>query len=214
MRTDFAGGSGGQGDAQAFADVGLLPKADAQFDVSAGALKDAGSAPDGEREPTRSSDDARETPLRCNNVENLASLHEVVNVDGDAPTPVGGAVEDGTYHETAAQFYDTGAPVGSTGLQRRMVLVIAGTLLQAAFVTRYQGQETEQTESDDFRAATDAGVGMAELTQTCPAATGQAIPLGYSVFGKGTGATLMFHFPTITLQSGGTGSSVLTLTRQ
>jgi len=211
---DFAGEVTGQDGRQGFADVGLPLASDSQPEVSQGLLKDAGASPDRGPDLTQAGDGVTEPGARCNNLENTAPFHDILRVDGEAPVPAGGRIEEGTYYETAGALYGSGEGVGPTGVQRRMVMVVAGQQMQAAFTTRFNDSDKDGTETDTFGVTIDAGVGVIEVSKTCPSGNSGTIPLGYSAIGQGRGASFLIFFPAAPLESGEIGNLVITLTRQ
>jgi len=154
---------------------------------------------------------------QCNNLDDsLAPLHDEVNVDGPVPVPAGGVIADGLYFESAAELYGTGNSAGPAGSQRRMVMRIAGTAIEAAFFSTSSGDH--RLESDTLGpAGADGGVGSIHLTQVClgpSPRTALSADMGYSAVGSGVGATLKLIYPTITIPGLGSQTIVLTLIRQ
>ena len=154
---------------------------------------------------------------QCNNLDDsVAPLHDEVYVDGPVPTPMGGAIEDGLYYESAAEIYSTSNPAGPAGSKRRLVMRIAGATIEAAYWDTSNSEH--HWESDTVgTASADAGIGMILLTQSClssKTSSHLSMEMGYSATGSGPGATLKFLYPPIILPGPGTQSIVLTLTRQ
>jgi hypothetical protein len=156
---------------------------------------------------------AIETGGRCNNLDDsVAPLHDEVYADGPVPLPTGGLIADGLYYESVAELYGTGNPAGPAGSQRRMVMRIAGSAIEAAYFTSSTGEH--RWESDTMGpSAADAGTGTISLTQVCLGPNPRkllASDMGYSA----VGATLKFIYPTITLSGLWSQAIVLTLIRQ
>ena len=154
---------------------------------------------------------------QCNNLDDsVAPLHDEVYVDGSVPVPTGGVIADGLYFESAAELYGTGNPAGPANSQRRLVMRIAGTDIEAAYFTSSSGDH--RWESDTMGPlAVDAGIGNIHLSQVClgpSPRTALSMDMGYSIMGSGAGAMLKLIYPTITIPGLGSQTIVLTLIRQ
>jgi hypothetical protein len=149
---------------------------------------------------------------QCNDLTPEGPLHEMVGVSGAPPTPVGGTIEDGVYYETEARSF--GATSGSVpaGTQRRMTMVIAGSLMQAAFSTSLGGEV--QTQTHQMMMPPDGDPTSLPVKQLCPGSSPAAeYTFHYSFVGTGPGATFTVIYPTTSL-SGAALTSVLTLVKQ
>jgi hypothetical protein len=156
-------------------------------------------------------DSGSDSSGQCNDLTADGPLHDVVTVDGPAPVPVGGTIEDGLYYETAMQvFGSSGSPL--TGEQRRMTMVIAGSLMQAAFTSSADG--ATQWETDQMTTSADTDPTAFGIKQLCPGSSSTTLDVAfhYSFAGTGPGATFTIFYPTGLLGSGET--LVLTLIKQ
>jgi len=149
---------------------------------------------------------------RCHDLVAAGPTHEIVNIAGPAPAPLGGIIEDGLYYETAAQIFDAKEPEGPTGERRRMTMLIEGEILQGVFTQSPADEEVAETDRmivDD----PDAGTAAFTIKKLCPPepAFGDLV-FHYSFVGSGPGATFTIIYPQDITSS--LGTIVLTLTRQ
>jgi hypothetical protein len=157
-------------------------------------------------------DSGSDSSGQCNDLTADGPLHGMVSVDSPAPVPVGGTIEDGLYYETAMQVFGSGGGSVLAGEQRRMTMVIAGSLMQAAFTS--SPDDATQWETDQMTTSPDTDPTAFGIKQLCPgsSSTTPDFALHYSFLGTGPGATFAIFYP-----EGMTGSGetlVLTLTKQ
>jgi hypothetical protein len=125
-------------------------------------------------------------PGVCNTIPNTGNTVDAVNVQGDPPPYVGGAIQDGTYDITAVSIYVGVAGVaGPAGFTVTGSIQIASGVLQR--IESEKNPSTGQTSSanETFRLyAPDAGSQLF-IAQTCPF-TGASTPSQYTA-----GATVL-----------------------
>jgi hypothetical protein len=148
---------------------------------------------------------------QCNDLTPGGTPHDVVGVDGAPPPPLGGTIEDGVYHETAAQVFGSTSGNPLVGTQRRMTLVIAGSLMQAAFTSSADGEV--QSETDQMSTSPEGDPSAMAVKQLCPgSAPTTDFVFHYSFVGTGPGATFTIIYPSSL--TGSSWTSVLTLVKQ
>jgi hypothetical protein len=164
------GGENGDGDEPDAAANGGPDAGDTVADAAGGAADAAADAtpPDAEPEP-------------CTTLANTAAVIDVVRSAAARPTPVGGTIQDGTYHLIEMVFYNHPMPgvIGTTQSTAR----ITGSALEQVVV---RGSNPPETQTDTFVASSATQL---QITQTCPLEGEQPVVRDFTA----SGATLELH---------------------
>jgi hypothetical protein len=124
--------------------------------------------------------------VTCNTLVSDGPLVTGTAVSTAAPTPAGGAIEDGTYELTAMTFY-TDTSVGPPAGTLSAVFEIAGSVMQQ--VVKINGSEARYTTT-----FTISGISIS-MVDSCPRWNSEthsltATPTDYRIYDTGSSGTL------------------------